>query len=63
MKNNTLAIVKNRLKLEKMISNNEDYDKILKQSQKLDKLINIEMRAQLTKNNLIINEDKEKITN
>lgn len=63
MKNNTLAIVKNRLKLEKMISMNEDYDKILKQSQKLDKFINIEMKAQLSKNNLISNNNKEKITN
>ncbi len=62
MKNNTLAIVKNRLKLEKMISMNEDYDKILKQSQKLDKFINIEMKAQLSKNNLITNDDKKKIT-
>lgn len=62
MKNNTLAIVKNRLKLEKMISSNEDYSKILKQSQKLDKFINIEMKAQLSKNNLIKNDDKEKIT-
>lgn len=63
MKNNTLAIVKNRLKLEKMISMNEDYEKILKQSQKLDKFINIEMKAQLSKNNLISNNNKEKITN
>ena len=62
MKNKTLAIVKNRLKLEKMISMNEDYDKILKQSQKLDKFINIEMKAQLSKNNLITNDDKKKIT-
>lgn len=62
MKNNTLAIVKNRLKLEKMISMNEDYEKILKQSQKLDKFINIEMKAQLSKNNLISNDDKKKIT-
>lgn len=51
MKNNTLAIIKNRIKLEKMIVANEDYGKILKQSQKLDELINIEMRAQLTKDN------------
>lgn len=62
MKNNTLAIIKNRLKLEKMISSNEDYKKILKQSQKLDELINIEMKAQLTKNNLITNDNKKKIT-
>lgn len=45
MKNNALAIIKNRIKLERMISNNEDYEKILKQSQKLDKLINIEMSS------------------
>lgn len=41
---NTLALVKNRAKLEKMISDNEDYEKILKQSQKLDKYINIAMK-------------------
>lgn len=62
MKNNTLAIVKNRLKLEKMIIANEDYNKILRQSQKLDKLINIEMKAQVTKFNLITNDDKKGIT-
>ena len=49
MNNNTLAIIKNRLKLEKMISQNEDYNKILKQSRKLDKLINIEMNSRLKK--------------
>ena len=46
MKNNALAIIKNRIKLEKMISENKSYEKILEQSQKLDKLINIEMNKQ-----------------
>lgn len=41
---NSLAIVKNRIKLEEMIKNNEDYEKIVEQSQKLDKYINIEMK-------------------
>lgn len=62
MKNNTLAIIKNRIKLEKMIVDNEDYEKILKQSQKLDEFINIEMRNQLTKDNTITDEDKLKFT-
>lgn len=62
MKNNTLAIVKNRIKLEKMIVENEDYEKILKQSQKLDEFINIEMRAQLAKDKKVTNEDKLKFT-
>ncbi len=51
MKNNALAIIKNRIKLERMISNNEDYEKILKQSQKLDKLINLEMSSYLYETN------------
>lgn len=51
MKNNALAIIKNRIKLERMISNNEDYEKILKQSQKLDKLINLEMSSCLYETN------------
>lgn len=32
-------------KLEKLINNNADYEKILKESQTLDKYINIKMRA------------------
>ncbi len=50
MRNSALAIMKNRIKLEKLISNNEDYEVILKQSQKLDKLISEEMKAQAEKN-------------
>lgn len=42
--NINLAIMKNRAKLEKMISDNEDYEKILKQSQKLDEYINMAMQ-------------------
>lgn len=34
-----LLIERNRLKLEKLIEENADYDVILKQSQKLDKYI------------------------
>jgi len=34
----------NKRKLDRMITEGESYDKILKQSQKLDKLINIWMR-------------------
>ena len=49
MTSNTLAIIKNRLKLERMITNKEDYSNILKQSQKLDKYINIDMQARLAK--------------
>jgi len=60
MTSNTLAILKNRLKLERMISMNENYDKILVQSQKLDKFINIEMRAKLNKNNFAAKREKDK---
>lgn len=49
MISNTLAIAKNRLKLERMISNGEDYCKILKQSQKLDRFINVAMREKINR--------------
>lgn len=39
-----LLILKNRAKLEKLIEQNADYNVILKQSQKLDKLIIEKMR-------------------
>lgn len=39
-----LLILKNRAKLEKLIEQNADYNVILKQSQKLDELINEKMR-------------------
>lgn len=48
-KNITLAIKVNRLKLEKMISDGEDYEKILRQSQKLDQYINMAMKEKLAK--------------
>lgn len=41
-----LEILKNRAKLERMISNDEDYEKILEQSRKLDDCINIKIREQ-----------------
>lgn len=39
-----LLILKNRARLEKLIEQNADYNLILKQSQKLDKLIAEKMR-------------------
>lgn len=42
-----LEILKNRAKLERMIMNDEDYDKILDQSRKLDDYINIKIREQI----------------
>lgn len=39
-----LLILKNRARLEKLIEQNADYNLILKQSQKLDKLIVEKMR-------------------
>ncbi len=45
----TLAIKKHRAKLEQMILDNEDYNEIVKQSQKLDKYINIAMEEKLAK--------------
>ena len=41
-----LEILKNRAKLERMILNDEDYEKILEQSRKLDDYINIKIREQ-----------------
>ena len=41
-RNDTLLII-NRARLEKLIKDNAPYDKILKQSKKLDKYIYIEM--------------------
>lgn len=37
-------IIKNRLKLEKLIESNAPYEKILRQSRKLDKYIMIQMK-------------------
>ena len=45
----TLAIKKHRAKLEQMILDNKDYNEIVKQSQKLDKYINIAMKERLEK--------------
>ena len=42
-----LLIIKNRAKLEQMIREESDYKKIVKQSQRLDKYLNIKMRELL----------------
>lgn len=39
-----LLILRNRVKLERMIREDKEYNIILKQSQKLDKLINAKMK-------------------
>ena len=39
-----LLIIKNRAKLEQMIREESDYKKIVKQSQRLDKYLNMKMR-------------------
>ena len=39
-----LLIIKNRAKLEQMIREESDYNKIVKQSQRLDKYLNMKMR-------------------
>lgn len=39
-----LLILRNRVRLEQMIRENKDYSKILRQSRKLDKLINTKMK-------------------
>ena len=46
-----LAIKKNRAKLEQMILDNKDYNEIVKQSQKLDKYINIAMKEIMAEGN------------
>lgn len=38
-----LLIIRNRAKLEKLITEDKSYDKILRQSKKMDKLINKKM--------------------
>lgn len=45
-----LEILKNRAKLERMISDNEDYEKILEQSKKLDGYINIKIKEERKEN-------------
>lgn len=57
---NTLAIMKNRAKLEQMIRNNEDYAKILEQSQKLDRYINIAMNEMKSSNKEVLTTKKER---
>lgn len=44
-----LKIQKHRAKLEQMILDKEDYNDIVKQSQKLDKYINIAMEQMMSK--------------
>ncbi|MBQ3408895.1 MAG: Spo0E family sporulation regulatory protein-aspartic acid phosphatase [Clostridia bacterium] len=44
-----LLIIRNRVKLEKLITEDKEYSKILKQSQKLDKLINKKMGISVQK--------------
>ena len=39
-----LLIIRNRAKLEQMIREDYEYNKIVKQSQRLDKYLNIKMR-------------------
>lgn len=43
----TLLIMRNRARLDKLILNDEDYSKILRQSVKLDKLIAQKMLKQI----------------
>ena len=47
-----LEILKNRAKLERMILENEEYEKILEQSKKLDDYINIRIKQQKAKTSL-----------
>jgi hypothetical protein len=39
-----LLIIRNRARLEKLITEDKDYRKILRQSQKLDRLLNKKMK-------------------
>ena len=47
MKNIKLLRLKHTAKLEKLIRENAPYDEILEESEKLDKLINEEMKNQI----------------
>lgn len=42
-----LLIIRNRARLEKLITEDKDYEKILQQSKKLDKLLNKKMKEEL----------------
>lgn len=42
-----LLIIRNRARLEKMITEDKSYEKILQQSKKLDKLLNKKMKEEL----------------
>ena len=42
-----LLIIRNRARLEKMITEDKDYKKILLQSKKLDRLLNKKMKEEL----------------
>ena len=50
MRNITLLRLKHTAKLEKLIKQNADYNKILKESRIVDKYIVIEMRNMLNRN-------------
>lgn len=50
MRNITLLRLKHTAKLEKLIKQNADYNKILKESRRVDKYIVIEMRNIFNKN-------------
>ena len=50
MRNITLLRLKHTAKLEKLIKQNADYNKILKESRIVDKYIVIEMKNMLNKN-------------
>ena len=51
--NNMLAIMKNKVRLEQMIEVGESADKILKQSQKLDRYIAIDIKERVLYKNKV----------
>ena len=55
----TLLIMRNKSRLESLITKGENYEKILKQSQKLDKYISMKMKKQMKKYDCLEQEGRE----
>ena len=57
----TLLIMRNKSRLESLITKGASYEKILKQSQKLDEYISMKMKKQMKKSDFLEKEEGEKV--
>ncbi len=55
----TLLIMRNKSRLESLITKGASYEKILKQSQKLDEYISMKMKKQMKKSDFLEKEEGE----